>query len=142
MQPTTGMNKPSWWNEKHEGTWDRIKGAVKRDWEQTKADVSSKGHELNQGVGDTVKQAAGKEPFPPGNLPNPPKRDNDDSWEDAEPSYRYGVGARSQYGAEHPSWSERLESKLSEEWTQLKNGRTWAEVKSAVHRAWDHDKAK
>lgn len=126
------MNKPSWWNENHEGTWDRIKGALKRDWEQTKADVSSKGHELDQSAGDTVKQAAGKQPIPPGNMPNP-------SWEDVEPSYQYGVGARTQHGATNQGWDDRIESKLKEEWSQLKSGQTWDEVKGRVRRAWDHD---
>jgi len=124
-------NNPSWWNDEHESAWDRVKGAMKRDWEQTKADVSSKGHELNQDVGDTVKQAAGKQPIPPGNLPN---RD-DDAWEDVEPSFRYGVGARSQYGDRE--WDDRIESKLKEEWGDLKSGRTWDEAKGWVRRAWD-----
>lgn len=130
------MNKPSWWNENHESTWDRMKSALKRDWEQTKADVSSKGHDLDQGAGDTVKQAAGKQPIPPGNTPNPSPKN--DKWEDVEPSYRYGVGARAEHGTANPSWDDRLESKLSEEWTQLKSGQTWDEVKGSVRRAWDN----
>lgn len=133
------MNKPNWWNEKHDSTWDRIKSAMKRDWEQTKADVSSKGHELNQGIGDTVKQAAGKEAIPPGNMPNPPKTDKNEKWEDVEPSYQYGVGARTEYGQDYPKWDDRIQSKLSEEWGQLKSGQTWDEVKGAVRRAWDRD---
>jgi hypothetical protein len=139
VQPVAAMNKPSWWNEKHDSTWDRIKSAMRRDWEQTKADVSGKGHDLNQGVGHTVKQAAGKEPIPPGDTPNLPKRsDKIESWEDVESSYRYGVGARSQYGMESPRWDDRLESKLSSEWDSLKDGRKWDEVKSSVRRAWDY----
>ena len=51
-----------------------VKEALRRDWEQTKHDFSkSKGRELHQGVGDTVKQAAGKEPIPPVDRPNPDK---------------------------------------------------------------------
>ena len=35
--------QPSWWNEeKHGSAWDRVKQAMKRDWEQTKNDVGSK----------------------------------------------------------------------------------------------------
>ncbi|MEO8703148.1 MAG: hypothetical protein ABI867_24090 [Kofleriaceae bacterium] len=133
------MNKPSWWSDQHEGTWDRIKGALKRDWEQTKADLTSKsGHDLDQDVGDTVKQAVGKEPLPPGNQPNP-SDSSKDSWDHAEPGYRYGAGARQQYGTEHPSWDTRVESKLSEEWGQLKSGQTWKEIKGYVRRGWDHD---
>lgn len=131
------MNNPNWWNAKHDTAWDRVKSAMKRDWEQTKADFSKKhGEELNQGAGDTVKQAAGKEPIPPGNMPNPSSKKTE-SWDDVEPAYRYGVGAREQYGAQSPSWDSRIESKLSEEWKDMKSGRTWDEVKGRVHSAWD-----
>lgn len=53
-------------------TGDRIKEAVERDVEQTKADLPGvDGRDLDQNVGDTVKQAAGKEPIPPKDRPNP-----------------------------------------------------------------------
>ena len=126
------MANPKWWNEEHESTWTRVKAAMKRDWEQTKADVSSKGRDLDQDVGDTVKQAMGKQPIPPLSQPN---RDEDDDWNRAEEGYRYGVGARSQYGS--AEWDDRLESKLREEWGDMKSGRTWDEVKASVRRGWD-----
>ncbi len=45
-------------------TWKRIKEAMRRDWEQTKHDFDKKaGRDLDQNVGDTVKQIAGKEPI-------------------------------------------------------------------------------
>jgi hypothetical protein len=57
--------RPQWWNDKHTSTWDRVKEALRRDWEQTKNDFSSEsGADLNQDVGDTVKQATGAEPLP------------------------------------------------------------------------------
>lgn len=45
----------------------QVKEALKRDWEQTKSDLTGhkKGQDLDQNVGDTVKQATGKEPLPP-----------------------------------------------------------------------------
>lgn len=127
------MANPKWWNEEHEGTWDRVKAAMKRDWEQTKADMSSKGRDLDQDVDDTVKQAMGKQSIPP---PGQPNRD-DDEWNRVEEGYRYGVGARSQYGSQHNDWDDRLESKLRDEWGDMRSGRTWDEVKSAVRRGWD-----
>ena len=127
------MANPKWWNEEHESTWGRVKAAMKRDWEQTKADVSSKGRELDQDVDDTVKQAAGKQPIPPLSQPNV----EDDDWKRAEEGYRYGVGARSQYGREYSQWDDRLEGKLRGEWGEMKSGRTWDEVKAAVRRGWD-----
>ncbi len=124
---------PKWWKSEHTSAWDRIKGALKRDWEQTKADVSSGGKELNQGVTDTVKQAVGSDPLPP---PNQPTVD-DDGWKSAEHGYRYGVGAREQYTKDHADWDDRLESKLKEEWTDMRSGKTWDEVKDKVRHGWD-----
>ncbi len=131
-----GSHNLSWWKDEHTSTWDRVKSALKRDWEQTKADVSSKhGAELNQGVTDTVKQAVGKEPVPPGHQPNP---DDKAKWEDVEHDHRYGVGARQHHGAAEPHWNDRVESKLKEEWHDLKTGRTWDEARASVRRGWDH----
>ena len=40
--------QPAWWNEGHASAWDRVKEAMRRDWEQTKQDMKMKGgHELN-----------------------------------------------------------------------------------------------
>ena len=131
------MTNPSWWNDKHEGTWARVKDALKRDWEQTKNDFSSKkAPDLDQTAGDTVKQAAGKEAIPPGNQPNPKK------WDDVEPTYRYAAGAHEQYGTAHPAWDDKLESKLSSDWKDIKSGHTWDEVKETVRHAWDSTKKK
>jgi len=127
------MANPKWWNDEHESTWTRVKAAMKRDWEQTKADVSSKGRDLDQDVGDTVKQAAGKQPIPPLSQ----KTRDEDDWDTAEEGVRYGVGARSQYGSSYHDWDDRLEGKLREEWRDMKSGRTWDEVKSSVRRGWD-----
>ena len=58
--------------EKKTNRGGKAKEALKRDWEQTKHDISKKhGEELDQDVGDTLKQAAGKEPVPPRGVPNP-----------------------------------------------------------------------
>ncbi len=62
---TTGTPRPQWWTDKHTSTWDRVKAALRRDWEQTKADFSSDRPDLNQDIGDTVKQSVGKQPIPP-----------------------------------------------------------------------------
>ena len=133
------MNKPTWWSQEHDSAWDRVKDAMKRDWEQTKSDLTmgKKGTDLDQGVGDTVKQAAGKEAIPPMSQRNPPDVDDKD-WKRVEEDHRYGVGARNQY-RDH-EWDDRMESKLKEEWGDLKSGRTWDEVKSSVRRGWDRAK--
>lgn len=63
---TDRTTRPQWWTETHTSTWDRVKEALRRDWEQTKSDLSSSDAlDLNQSIGDTVKQAAGAQPLPP-----------------------------------------------------------------------------
>lgn len=63
FKPGTAM-RPAWWSDEHTSSWDRVKEALRRDWEQTKADLSSAGRDLNQNLVDTVKQAAGSQPLP------------------------------------------------------------------------------
>ena len=121
---------PSWWNENHSSGWERTKEALRRDWEQTKADVTEGGTELNQDVGDTVKQAAGKQAIPPANRPNPPDR-----WDDVEPAVRYGYGARQHF--EKDEWNDELEKRLQKDWDSTGNASSWERVKSAVRRGWD-----
>jgi hypothetical protein len=67
------MRNPTWWTDKNASAWDRVKGALQRDWEQTKRDFSStSGQRLNQNVADTIKQSAGSEPVPPLNVKTRP----------------------------------------------------------------------
>jgi hypothetical protein len=142
-------NDPKWWNEQHSSTWERVKAAMKRDWKQTKADLTKGGTELDQDVDDTVKQAMGKQAIPPANQPNPPSAStraskpskDDEDWTRVEHDYRYGVGAREQYRDE-PDWNDRVESKLKEEWSDLRSGRTWDEARTYVRRGWDRGRGK
>ena len=122
--------RPSWWNENHSSGWERTKEALRRDWEQTKADVTEGGTELNQDVGDTVKQAAGKQAIPPANRPNPPDR-----WDDVEPAVRYGYGARQHFAKDE--WNDELEKRLQKDWDSTGSASSWERVKSAVRRGWD-----
>lgn len=131
---------PSWWNDTHTSAWEKTKDAFHRDWEQTKADFSkSKGQELNQNAADTVKQATGKEAVPPDHVANAKPRHDESTHGDyatAEPALRYGYGASSQF-AEHKSWDDKLESKLSTDWDNLKSGRTWNDVKTHVRSGFE-----
>ena len=128
-------SNPRWWDEQKAYGWERVKEALRRDWEQTKADFTDdKGQELNQDVGDTVKQALGKQPIPPRYAPN-------SDWDQVEPGLRYGWGAASHY-SDHTDWDDRVERKLKEEWNDLKGGRTWDEAKSAVRRGWESARRK
>lgn len=133
--------RPGWWSESHSGAWDRIKEAIRRDWEQTKHDLHLKGgHELNQDIGDTLKQAAGREAIPAHDRPNPPRVIG--SWDDVSEPIGYGYGARQQYGAEHPAWNDDVESKLRAEWEQgkAKAEQGWDDVKRWVRHGYEYEK--
>jgi hypothetical protein len=123
--------RPAWWDRQCESTWERIKEALRRDWEQTKAHLSDGGTELNQDLGDTIEQAIGTKPLPPPDQPTP-----DADWSDAEPALRYGQGARRHY-ADEADWNDRLEGKLRDEWTELETGRSWDQAKDQVKRGWN-----
>lgn len=128
---------PRWWRPEHTSAWERVKEALRRDWEQTKADFSNDaGHELNQDLVDTVKQATGVEEIPPRNMPNPELTDVQ-SWELSEPAVRYGFSARTQYQATD-KWDDKLESTLQHEWEGFRTGRTWMQVRNDVRRGWEY----
>ena len=94
---------PTWWNKDNDSAWERTKAAFKRDWDQTKHDLGGNQPDTNQNVKDTVKQAAGKETIPPRGTP---------VYEDAEPAYRFGLGARSHYNGKYSTWNNDLEADL------------------------------
>jgi len=130
---------PSWWNETHGSAWERVKEAVHRDWEQTKQDLSiSGGHELNQDVTNTVKQAVGSEPIPPNDQPNPPRVIG--TWDDAETPIGYGYAARQKYGAEHPVWNDHVDKTLRSEWEQgkVELRHAWDDVKRWVKHGYEY----
>lgn len=137
---TSQRFQPKWWTlETHESAWDRVKEALKRDWEQTKADFGGRAPELNQGVEDTVKQAVGKDAIPAPGRPNVPGGTESPSWARDEEYIRYGVGARMQFGRQYPTWSDELETTLSKEWEDGKERvkHDWAQVKTAVRRGYE-----
>jgi hypothetical protein len=132
--------RPSWWSDEVRGSaWDRAREAMRRDWMQTKHDLGIGGHQMNQGVADTVKQAMAKEHLPDINQANPPKVIGD--WDEAEIPYGYGYAARKRFGSAHPVWNEGLETKLASEWSTLAHdGRQdWTVVSALVRRGYDYD---
>jgi len=133
--------QPKWWSpETHGSAWERVKEAMKRDWEQTKNDMKgTAGRDLDQDVGDTVKQAAGKQPIPPINQPNLGGT-TARSWDDVEGPMSYGFGARDQYGAQFTRWDDTLENKLRSEWDETKAG-PWQEVKDFVRRGYERSRS-
>jgi hypothetical protein len=139
MHMGTAAWHPKWWTkDQHESHWERVKEALRRDWEQTKVDLKGYGSGLDQEIDDTVKQAVGKEPIPPGNAPNVhhPQSVTKPVWNDVEEPIKYGVGARDQYGTK---WDDKLEGTLKTEWESVKDGshRAWGEVRHFVRHGYD-----
>jgi hypothetical protein len=132
MTTYTTHKTPTWWDTTNDSAWERTKDAFKRDWDQTKHDMGGNEPDTNQTAGDTVKQAAGKEAIPPRHQP---------TYEEIEPAYRYGYGARSHYGTDYPEWDEDLEARLKQEWTTLEPSRKarWDVDREVIHHAWDFE---
>ncbi|HYC59277.1 MAG TPA: hypothetical protein VEK79_06885 [Thermoanaerobaculia bacterium] len=91
------MNRPAWYTDEHDNSWQRVKAAFANDWEQTKRDFGSRNaRELGQDVDDTLKQAAGAS----------------DGFENHEQAFRFGHAAQRQYKTQYPTWNNDLETKL------------------------------
>ena len=153
VDPVTDRSgRPEWWTERHASAWDRVKEALRRDWEQTKADFTlDDGTDLNQNVGDTVKQAIGREPIPSASMKTHPDDPRDltklvehenreggepREWNRAEPAVRYGYVARMHY-VEVPRWDDEFEVQLEQEWTLLQSGSSWDDMRRDVRHGWD-----
>ena len=114
---------PKWWKTEHESAWDRVKAAFKRDWEQTKHDLGASEPDIHQSAGDTLKQAVGS-----GSPIN----------ETTEEAYRFGYGARSEYGKRFTKWDDQLEAQLKQDWSEAHRDLDWVAYRESIHRAWDH----
>ena len=132
MTTYTEQKNPTWWDTTNDSAWERAKDALKRDWDQTKHDMGGDEPDAGQNVGNTLKQAAGKEAIPPRHEP---------TYEQVEPAYRYGYGARAHYGDEYPEWDDELEARLREEWASLYPSRraSWETDREDIHYGWDFE---
>ena len=112
--------------------WDRVKKALRRDWDQTKHDFGMKfGQNLNQDVTDTVRQAVGSTP-----LPSPHVANTDEAWSDeAAVRYGYGAGLSANYRG-FQAWGPELETQLKRDWQAMSSGRPWDDVRLAVRYGW------
>jgi hypothetical protein len=123
---------PSWWTQENDSSWDHVKAAVKRDWDQTKHDFGGDQPDTNQKIGNTVRQAEGKETIPPrGEI----------AYDEIEPASRFGYGAQSRYRKEHPVWDDQLEAQLKSEWEQVAPTRkqTWMQDRAAIRYGWEFE---
>src|SRR5215831_7571787 len=124
------QKNPKWWNKQYDSAWERVKAAFKRDWDQTKHDVGAHKPDTDQNVGDTVKQAAGKQPIPPRGVPN---------YEETEDAYRFGYGARQEYGKRFQRWDSSLEGQLERDWRETYQDRDWSRFRNSIRYGWDYE---
>jgi hypothetical protein len=61
------------------------------------------------------------------------------NYEQIEDAYRFGYGARSQYGKQYSRWDDSLETQLEKDWRETYTGMDWENYKAAVERGWDYE---
>ncbi|MDP2316498.1 MAG: hypothetical protein Q8P41_26625 [Pseudomonadota bacterium] len=164
----TETNNPRWWGDSHTSNWDRIKEAMRRDWEQTKSDLTGgdMGTDLRQDASDTLDQARGKQPIPMGDVPNPMDADDVKKAARAQEKVALALDAEFERGvkpvpvpgdrmrwedAELPmrfghgasthysdNWDDTLEPKLRADWEASYPGRSWEEARELARTGWNH----
>ncbi len=131
MNQTMNQYKnPHWWTDENDTAWNRVKSAMKRDWDQTKHDLGGNEPDTYQKAGNTTRQAIGKETIPPRGEP---------TYADFEPAHRFGYGARAQYRDEYPEWDDELEARLKADWETTGANRAWEQDRDAIRYGWDYD---
>jgi hypothetical protein len=119
--------------DEHRGTWERVKAAVRRDWEQTKRDLSggARGRDLDQGAMDTLRQMFGTQPVPPEGEPTGVDLDID--WEGAEPATRFGYTEADKYPSD---WNRDVEERLASDWKGTHPDLEWHAARPHVFIGW------
>jgi hypothetical protein len=111
-------NRPTWYTNDVDSSWDRVKAAFANDWEQTKHDFGSKtSRDLNQDVDDTAKQAMG----------------SSDAFENHEQAFRFGYAAQRHYRSDYPTWNSDLESRLRQDY-----GTDFDRDRNDIRRAYEY----
>lgn len=122
---------PRWWIPDYDFAWDHVRLPMKRDWQHMKYGNQSDSSQLAE---HAARQANGMEPIPPLGKA---------SFEELEPAYRFGYGARLKYGDGYPEWDENLEIQLAKDWRTLHPTRkqTWEQDRSAIRYGWNFEAA-
>lgn len=109
--------RANWWAPEHTSSWERVKSAFRRDWEQTKARFGGADNPPahDQSAGDTLAQMSGSEPV----------------FETEEPAFRYGYGAAQYY--RDREWDGGLEQDL-----RANYGGMWDPAKDSIRAGWDY----
>jgi hypothetical protein len=112
------QKNPHWWDAYYDFEWDHAKLAKKREWEQVRLDHSS----------DSSRKIISllfPEPF-----------------EELESAFRFGFGARLEYGEEYSMWDDNLEICLAKAWRTLNPIRpqTWEQDRRAILHGWHQER--
>jgi hypothetical protein len=129
-QTMSQYKNPKWWTQEQDSSWDRVKAAFKRDWDQTKHDMGGNQPDTKQNAKDTLKQASGNQPVP---------SRGEQVYEKAEPAYRFGYGARSHYGKKYSAWNKDLETELKRDWASTNPGSNWDNDATYIRSGWDFE---
>ncbi len=115
---------PSFWTPRQQTAWERVRDALNRDWVQTKADLGLPGgHDLDQGVSDTLAQVVGQRRIPGGETAGV-------HWDIARQAMRLGHGAATFWTDE--KWTEVIEARVCREWDGLVTGVEFEEVRPLI----------
>ena len=129
---TKQLQRPAWYTDEDDTAWAKVKGALRRDWQQTKHDFGGNEPNLNQQLGDTVSQAVGSKAIPPANVKTPHSADGriDVYNEDDEPAYRYGYAASRHFDTD---WDDQTEMYLRNEFGDETE---WERRREAIRQGW------
>ena len=115
-QPTPALEDfPRWGTTVDASSWERVKEALRSDWEQTRAQFSTPSGRGGEERGEAERLMI--------------------DWGASEQAMRYGFAARVHFRA-HGGWCEEVESLLALDWDGAW-GQTWDQARSDVRRGWD-----
>jgi hypothetical protein len=103
---------PPWWTPEMDAVWEHTKEAFRRGWDRTKPAGTKATANQNQPV-----------------------------FEELEPYYRFGYGARGYYSHEYSEWTSALEKQLQNDWLALHPERAdqWKSDLRAIRYGWEYN---
>jgi hypothetical protein len=130
---------PTWWTVEHTIIWEVAEPVLRDEFERRKGEAQ-RAQIKAQGADNSVFQHG---TVTPRNVDvDHAHLVPDDDWElgaewhQLKPAFRFGVGARSQFG-DDATWDENVETRLREDWDKSYEPSTWERVKRAVRRGFE-----
>jgi len=116
---------PNWWDASHDFAWDHVKRAMRHHWEQASQQLHSNDLTAFDRIkGEEIALSCHRLFF-----------------DELEPAFRFGFGARIEFGEEHQAWDDNLEILLAREWRRLDPTReqTWEQDREAIRYGWEFE---